>query len=77
QIIVIGGLMRNSMIDESFGTPGLSRIPGIGNLFKSRRAVERKTELVILLKPVVIDNDDTWTRMADESLQRIKQGSGY
>ena len=65
------------MIDESFGTPGLSRIPGIGNLFKSRRAVERKTELVILLKPVVIDNDDTWTRMADESLQRIKQGSGY
>ena len=77
QIIVIGGLMRNSMVDESFGTPGLSRIPGIGNLFKSRRAVERKTELVILLKPIVIDGDETWTRMADESLQRIKLGSGY
>ncbi len=77
QIIVIGGLMRSSMVDESFGTPGLSRIPGIGNLFKSRRAVERKTELVILLKPVVIDGDETWTRMADESLQRIKLGSGY
>ena len=77
QIIVIGGLMRNSMVEESFGTPGLSRIPGLGNLFKSRRAVERKTELVILLKPVVIDGDETWTRMADESLQRIKLGSGY
>ena len=77
QIIVIGGLMRNSTIDESFGTPGLSRIPGIGNLFKSRRAVERKTELVILLKPIVIDGDESWTRMADESLQRIKLGSGY
>ncbi|MGI9234667.1 MAG: pilus (MSHA type) biogenesis protein MshL [Woeseiaceae bacterium] len=77
QIIVIGGLMRNSMVDENYGTPGLSRIPGIGNLFKSRRAVERKTELVILLKPVVIDGDEAWTRMADESLQRIKLGSGY
>lgn len=77
QIIVIGGLMRNSMIDEKFGTPGLSRIPGIGKLFKSRRAVERKTELVILLKPVVIDSDDAWTRLADESLQRIKLGSGH
>jgi MSHA biogenesis protein MshL len=77
QIIVIGGLMRSSMVDESFGTPGLSRIPGIGNLFKSRRAVERKTELVILLKPVVIDGDETWTQMADESLQRIKLGSGH
>ncbi len=77
QIIVIGGLMRNSMTDENFGTPGLSKIPGIGNLFKSRRSVERKTELVILLKPIVIDGDDAWTRMADESLQRIKRDSGH
>ena len=76
QIIVIGGLMRNSTTDESFGTPGLSKIPGIGNLFKSKRSVERKTELVILLKPVVIDSDDDWTQMASESLQRIKQNTG-
>ena len=73
QIIVIGGLMRNSMTDESFGTPGLSRIPGIGNLFKSKRSVERKTELVILLKPIVIESDDDWTQMATESMQRVQQ----
>jgi len=77
QIIVIGGLMRNATTEESFGTPGLSKIPGIGNLFKSRRSVEQKTELVILLKPIVIDGDDAWNRMADESLQRIKQSSGH
>ena len=75
QIIVIGGLMRNATTDESFGTPMLSKIPGIGKLFKSRRSVERKTELVILLKPIVIDSDDTWTQMAGESLQRIKQST--
>jgi len=75
QIIVIGGLMRNSMRDENFATPMLGKIPGIGNLFKSRRSVESKTELVILLKPIVIDSDDAWTQMADESLQRIKHGS--
>jgi len=76
QIIVIGGLMRNSIKDESYGTPGLSKIPGVGNLFKSTREIERKTELVILLKPVVIDSDDAWTQMADESLQRIRQTAG-
>jgi len=76
QIIVIGGLMRNSMTDESFGTPVLSKIPGVGGLFKSKRSVERKTELVILLKPIVIDEDDDWTQMASESLQRIKQSGG-
>jgi MSHA biogenesis protein MshL len=77
QIIVIGGLMRNATTDENFGTPGLSKIPGLGNLFKSRRSVEQKTELVILLKPIVIDGDDAWTRMADESLLRIRQGAGH
>ena len=76
QIIVIGGLMRNSMKDESFGTPVLSKIPGVGNLFKSKRSIEQKTELVILLKPIVVDSDDVWTQMADESLQRVQQSFG-
>jgi len=76
QIIVIGGLMRNSMTDENFGVPGLSKIPGVGRLFRSKRSVERKTELVILLKPIVINSDDTWTKMAGDSLERIKGSSG-
>ncbi|MBU2675793.1 MAG: pilus (MSHA type) biogenesis protein MshL [Gammaproteobacteria bacterium] len=75
QIIVIGGLMRNSMIDENFSTPMLSKLPGIGGLFKSKRSVERKTELVILLKPIVINGDETWTQMADESLRRVQQSA--
>ena len=72
QIIVIGGLMRNSSTDEDFKTPVLSSIPGIGNLFKSKRAVERKTELVILLKPIVVDDDKVWADVAGDSLERIQ-----
>ena len=72
QIIVIGGLMRSSSVDEDFGTPMLSNIPGVGKLFKSRRAVERKTELVILLKPIVVDSDKVWSKAASESLERIR-----
>jgi MSHA biogenesis protein MshL len=73
QIIVIGGLMRNTSRKEVFGTPVLSKIPGIGRLFRSERQVELKTELVILLKPVVVDSNQVWTQMADESLQRIRR----
>lgn len=73
QIIVIAGLMRTSSSEEVFATPVLSKIPGIGNLFKSKRAVERKTELVILLKPIVVDNDAVWTKMASDALQRIQR----
>jgi MSHA biogenesis protein MshL len=73
QIIVIGGLMRNTSRKHVFSTPVLSKIPGIGRLFRSERQVELKTELVILLKPIVVDNDHAWTQLADESLQRVRQ----
>ncbi len=77
QIIVIGGLMQNSSSDEDFATPLLGKIPGIGRLFKSTRAVEQKTELVILLKPIVVDSDDVWTNLADESLERMRLNGGW
>lgn len=77
QIIVIGGLMQNSSSDEDFGTPVLSKIPGLGRLFKSTRAVEQKTELVILLKPIVVDSDDVWTNLADESLERMRNSGNW
>ncbi len=77
QIIVIGGLMQNSSSDEDFATPLLGKIPGVGRLFKSTRAVEQKTELVILLKPIVVDSDDVWTNLADESLQRMRLNGGW
>jgi len=74
QIIVIGGLMRNSSSTEEFSTPGLSRIPGLGKLFQSTREIETKTELVILLRPIVVNDDgDVWAKMAGESLQRLQQ----
>ncbi len=76
QIIVIGGLMRKSMRSEEFGTPILRHIPGIGKLFQSKREIETKVELIILLRPIVVDNDDVWTTMADESLQRIRREAG-
>ena len=72
QIIVIGGLMRQSRVDQDFGTPVLGKIPGVGSLFRSKQTSERMTELVILLKPVVVNDDSDWTKMADESLSRIR-----
>jgi MSHA biogenesis protein MshL len=72
QIIVIGGLMRNTSKTDEFGMPVLRHIPGIGRLFKSEREIETKTELVILLKPIVVDNNSVWTTIADDSLRRVR-----
>lgn len=56
QIAVLGGLMENSEQRDDSATPGISRIGGIGELFKSRTRVARKTELVIFLRPIVVRN---------------------
>lgn len=51
---VIGGLMENSVNNETQGTPGLSRIPYLDNLFGFKIKKTRKTELVVFLRPRVI-----------------------
>jgi MSHA biogenesis protein MshL len=70
QLIVIGGLMRTTRNYQDYRTPLLGDIPGLGNLFKSQRRREVRTELVILLRPVVIDNDEQWKQLASEPIDR-------
>jgi general secretion pathway protein D len=54
EIAVMGGLMSDGLNNTTDAVPGLSKLPGIGNLFTSRKDVTNKTELVILLKPTII-----------------------
>jgi general secretion pathway protein D len=54
QIAVLGGLMEDSLRNDSEGLPGLSRLPGLRNVFGNRREVAEKTELIIFIRPVVI-----------------------
>ena len=69
QIIVIGGLMEDQRRDEELRTPLLGRVPVLGNLFKQKRQSARKSELVILLKPTVVDGDDVWQDAVDRAPQ--------
>ena len=55
-IVVIGGLMQNSSEDNTAGVPGLSKIPGLGAAFRQRDRTSTKSELVILLRPIIIDS---------------------
>ena len=53
QIVVIGGLIQNSSEDSNSAVPFFSDIPVLGELFKQRSFQSTKSELVILLRPVV------------------------
>jgi MSHA biogenesis protein MshL len=69
QVIVIGGLMRERRTRNDHKTPGLGSIPLVGNLFKSKRDVSQTVELVLLLRPIVTEDQD-WERMVKEAEAR-------
>jgi len=72
QVIVIGGLMRQTRKDQDYKTPLLGDIPGLGRLFRSERNQTSTTELVILLRPLVVGDND-WTTLVKESNDRVDE----
>ncbi|MDX2495476.1 MAG: pilus (MSHA type) biogenesis protein MshL, partial [Desulfuromusa sp.] len=73
QLVVIGGLMQENIDKQESGIPVLSKIPGLGSLFRHTKSISRKSELVILLRPQVIGSPADWETTLDASRQRIKQ----
>ena len=59
QVVVIGGLIQNDERDTTHGIPWISRIPWLGRLFEHSLVQSARTELVILLRPLVVASD-TW-----------------
>lgn len=56
QILFIGGLIDNQLTDSQSRIPLLSSIPVLGNLFKSRSVRKAKTNLMIFIHPVILDD---------------------
>ena len=73
QIIVIGGLMKEASTDDNASIPFLGDIPLIGNVFKHKRVTRIKSELVILLKPTVVDvASPPWSDSIQDSRDRVR-----
>ncbi|SNS82467.1 MSHA biogenesis protein MshL [Noviherbaspirillum humi] len=80
QIIAIGGLMRQATTNDRSQIPGAGDAPGIGGLFRSTSRVNQKRELVILIKPTIVDSNTNWAGDILESQRRMQtldpQGGG-
>jgi len=77
QVIIIGGLMKEAVTEEDASVPVLGDIPLFGSLFRHKKMARIKKELVILLKPSVINHNSDWdqqisdTRYRTQELQRL------
>jgi MSHA biogenesis protein MshL len=73
QLVVIGGLMKNSTTENLASVPVLGDIPFVGSAFRHTKQASRKSELVILLRPVVVDADNAWGDYMQRSSNHIDQ----
>ena len=62
---VIGGLMQDTANKNDAGLPGLHDAKGFGLLFGTKTREFDKTELVIFLRPRILDNANIETNLSD------------
>ena len=72
QSVLLGGLISESSSSSRSGIPGLSRVPGLGALFRSDSKRREKTELVLLLTPRVISAEGDWAGVTRELVKALK-----
>jgi general secretion pathway protein D len=66
-VIVLGGLMSDTVTESEDRVPGLGAIPLIGNLFKSRSGSRQKKNLLVFIRPNILRD-----AMATESTSEAK-----
>ena len=74
QIVAIGGLMLQERRDDRTGLPILSDTPILGALFRQNSAINRKREMVILIKPSVIRDGEAWPEPSAEIAKAAAAG---
>lgn len=57
ETIVIGGIFTRDKSNNESGVPGMKEIPILGWLFKTKKKVNDKTELLIFLTPTIVQGD--------------------
>lgn len=53
---ILGGLMQDDIKKNTDAVPGVSEVPVVGSVFKGKAQLNKKSELVIFLRPTVLTN---------------------
>ncbi|MBF0358275.1 MAG: pilus (MSHA type) biogenesis protein MshL [Magnetococcales bacterium] len=72
QVAVIGGLMKKSSTETEDKIPVLGDIPGIGGMFKQVIKAKVTSELVILIRPIIVGANQQWSADMVKMAQRLQ-----
>jgi general secretion pathway protein D len=56
EILVLGGLLEDQLLESDRRVPVLGRIPVLGHLFRARKTEKKKTNLLVFIRPKILRN---------------------
>ncbi len=73
QTIVIGGMMRDALVKSRKKVPVLGDLPVLGFLFRHSETSTRKTNLLLILTPTVINGQEDLRRIFERKMQERQE----
>lgn len=71
QTVVLGGLIKNNASQGKSGVPFLGDIPGVGNLFSTTTRSSDRTELLVMITPRVLRDEQDLQEVTSEMRDRM------
>jgi general secretion pathway protein D len=72
-IIVLGGLISDTVTESEDRVPGLGAIPLIGNLFKSRSGSRQKKNLLVFIRPKIMRDADATESVSEATYNEVRR----
>jgi len=72
EILVLGGLIEDTLRESDQRVPVLGRIPILGNLFRSRKTDKVKTNLLVFIRPKIMRDSRTMSLETNAKYNQIR-----
>jgi general secretion pathway protein D len=72
QIVVLGGLIQDDLLESEQKVPGLGDIPLLGWLFRYQRTNKIKTNLMVFLHPTILKDEKTMRAITGEKYNYLR-----
>ncbi|MGH8283479.1 MAG: type II secretion system secretin GspD [Gammaproteobacteria bacterium] len=72
EIVVLGGLIEDDLIESEQHVPVLGSIPLLGNLFKYRSTTNTKSNLMLFIQPTILRNPETADQYTGQTYNALR-----
>ncbi len=76
QILILGGLIDDDFQQAEQNVPGLSQVPIVGQLFRSRRASRNQRQLMVFIHPTILRDGLEATARTNDKYEFLRERQG-